>query len=193
MALHKIESSHVKVFTPCPGPLLLLQNGAGSCGMQKIGDLEINQDLNFERRSWVVERIAWVIAALLGFLGPGLLSKATAASPDKSFSVDYFRVERYRAPVELRFHIDGGFAKNGDLQVWLDRDFVEALQIKHIDPKPQSVQISGERFVFTFKAADAPATIKLFFHVEPNKFGKVAAKAGVVNGPEIHFSQFYMP
>jgi hypothetical protein len=175
------------------------QNATGFLRMQKIGDLEINQDLNFERRSWRVERIAWImaalilVAALLGFLGPGPLGKATATSPDKSFSVDYFRVEHYQAPVELRFHIAGRFAKDGDLHVWLDRAFVEALEIKHIDPKPQSVQISGERFVYAFKTADAPTTIKLFFHLEPNKFGKTAAKAGVVNGPEVHFSQFYMP
>ena len=175
------------------------QTEVGLCAMQKTGDLEINQDLNFEKRSWKVERIAWVIAALilvaalLGFLGPGPLGKATAASPDKSLSIDYFRVERYRAPVELRFQIAGGLAKEGDLQVWLHRDFVEALEIKDIQPKPQSVEISGERFVYGFKTADPPATIKVFFHAEPNKFGKTTAKAGVVNGPEIAFNQFYMP
>jgi len=167
--------------------------------MQKIGDLEINQDLGFERRSWKVERVAWIIAALilvaalLGFLGPGPLGKATAASPDKSLSLDYFRVEHYGAPVELHFHIDGALAKDGALQVWLDRDFVEALEIEHIDPKPESVQINGERFVYVFRTASAPETIRIFFHVEPNKFGKTPARAGVVNGPEIRFSQFYMP
>ena len=167
--------------------------------MQKIGDLEINQDLAFERRSWKVERAAWVIAAfilvaaLLGFLGPGPLGKATAASADKSLSLDYFRVERYRAPVELRFHVNGALAEDGELQVWLGRDFVEALEIKHIDPKPESVHISGERFAYVFKTASAPETIKIFFHVEPTKFGKTPAQAGVVNGPEIRFSQFYMP
>jgi len=167
--------------------------------MQKTGDLEINQDLNFERRSWKVERVAWVVAALillaalLGFLGPGPLGKATAASPDKSLSIDYFRVERYRAPVELRFQVDGRLAKGGELRVWLDRNFVEALEIKDIQPKPQSVEINGERFVYAFKTAEAPATIKVFLHAEPNKFGKTTAKAGVVNGPEIRFNQFYMP
>jgi hypothetical protein len=45
------------------------------------GDLELDQDLAFERRTWTVERVAWVamglmgIAALAGLLGPGPLSK----------------------------------------------------------------------------------------------------------------------
>jgi hypothetical protein len=146
-----------------------------------------------------VERVAWVIAtlilitALLGFLGPGPLGKATAASPDKAISLDYFRVERYNAPVELRFQLEGALAKDGQLQFWLDRDYVDALEIKHIDPRPESVQIDGERFVYAFKTSGAPPTIKVFFHVEPKTFGSTPAHAGIVNGPEIRFSQFYMP
>lgn len=167
--------------------------------MQKIGDLEINQDLNFERRSWRVERIAWVIAALillaalLGFLGPGPLGKATAASPDKLVSVDYYRVVRCESPVTYRFNVHGPLAKNGALRFWLDRKFVEALEIKHVDPKPNVVEIDGERFVYLFKTAETPSTIQIFFHVEPNKFGNAPARLGVVDGPEIQFKQFYLP
>lgn len=175
------------------------QNDVGFCAMQKIGDLEINQDLKFEKRSWKAERIAWAIgllillAALLGFLGPGPLGKATAASSDKSISLDYYRMERYSAPVELRVDVDGKLAKDGELRLWIHRRFVESIEIKHIDPKPDSVEISGERFVYVFKAADAPAILKIFFHIEPNKFGKTQAQLGVVNGPELQFSQFYLP
>lgn len=179
--------------------LTAAQNGAGFCAMQKIGDLEINQDLKFERRSWRVERIAWVLAslillaALLGFLGPGPLGKANAASADKSISLRYYRMERYSAPVELRLEVDGKLAKDSELRVWLDRQFVQALEIKHIDPEPQSVEVSGERFVYVFKTTEAPHTIKVFFHVEPNKFGKTPARLGVVNGPEMQFTQLYLP
>jgi hypothetical protein len=167
--------------------------------MQKIGDLEINQDLNFERRSWKVERVAWVIAALilvaalLGFLGPGPLGKATAASPDKSISLDYYRVVRRESPVTYRVKVHGRLAKNGALRLWLDRKFVEALEIKHVDPTPDVVEIDGERFVYRFKTAEAPATIQIFFHVEPNKSGNAPARLGVVDGPEIQFKQFYLP
>jgi hypothetical protein len=167
--------------------------------MQKIGDLEINQDLNFERRSWKVERVAWgvglllLVAALLGFLGPGPLGKATAASADKLLSLQYHRVVRYESPVVFRVNVDGRLAKNGALRLWLDRKLVDALEIKHVDPKPDAVEINGERFVYVFKTAAAPSTIQVFFHVEPNKFGNTPAQLGVVDGPEIHFNQFYLP
>jgi hypothetical protein len=167
--------------------------------VQKHGDLEIAHDLKFERRSWRAERIAWIIgaliiaAALLGFLGPGPLGKATAASSDKALSLDYYRMERYESPVELRISVDGSLARDGELRLWLHRAFVDAVEIKRIDPEPEHAEINGDRFVYVFKTVAAPPIIKLCFHVEPRKFGKRAAQLGVVGGPEIQFFQFYLP
>ncbi len=171
----------------------------GVLRMQKIGDLEINQDLNFERRSWMIERIGWAIglltlvAALLGFLGPGPLGKATAASPDKSVSLDYYRTERYQAPAEWRIKVDGKLARQGELRLWVHRRFVEVIGTLQIDPEPESVEIQDERFVYTFKSVKPPPIIKIFFRFEPNKIGKTPAHVGVVNGPTLTFSQRYLP
>src|SRR6188474_2834050 len=171
---------------------------AGILRMQKIGDLEINQDLKFERRSWMVERIGWAIglltlvAALLGFLGPGPLGKATAASPDKSISLDYYRTERYQAPAEWRLQIAGKLAREGALRLWVHRRFVEVIGNLQIDPEPESVEIEDERFVYTFKTVKAPPIIKVFFRFEPNKIGKTPAHVGVVDGPALAFSQRYL-
>src|SRR5688572_4253605 len=171
----------------------------GVLRMQKTGDLEINHDLNFERRSWKVERVAWVVAALillaalLGFLGPGPLGKATAASPDKSISLDYYRMERHQAPAQWRLQIDGKLAKQGELRLWVHRRFVEAIATLQIDPEPESVEIQDERFVYAFKALKAPPIIKVFFRFEPNKIGRTPAQLGIVDGPAVEFSQFYLP
>ncbi len=49
-------------------------------GRSDGGDLELAQDLDFERHTWTVERIGWLamaavgLAALAGWLGPGPLS-----------------------------------------------------------------------------------------------------------------------
>jgi hypothetical protein len=165
----------------------------------KIGELEIGQDLKFQRRSWGVERAGWIIgafilfAALLGLFGPGPLSKARAASPDRRLSVEYHKLEHYRAPVHLRIDIDSNAASNGQIQLWINRDYVEALDMEHIDPEPESVEINEERLVYLFKAQRPPATSKILFRFEPNKFGKTFARVGLVNGPELQFTQFYFP
>ena len=54
----------------------------------RVGDLEISPDLNFQRRSWAMQRFAWVVlalfilAALLGLFGPGPLSQTRAEQQD---------------------------------------------------------------------------------------------------------------
>lgn len=147
----------------------------------------------------MVERVGWVfailvlLAALLGLLGPGPLSKAKAASPDGALSLQYYRLVRYEAPMVLAIEADGKLAKEGELRLWLDRKFLEMIELKHVDPEPASVQIDGERHIYAFKTGEVPGNVKVFFHTEPSKFGKAALRFGVVNGPEVHFKQFYFP
>lgn len=60
------------------------------------GGLEVSQDLNFQRREWVVQRVGWVVmavllvAALLGLFGPGPLSKSIAGSASGPVRAEYY-------------------------------------------------------------------------------------------------------
>ena len=87
--------------------------------MKRVGDLEINEDLRFQRRMWAVQRVGWIVtalvvlaalAALLGLLGPGLLStSAKAGSGGASLSVEeYEQVLRYRKPTTRRLGLGEG-------------------------------------------------------------------------------------
>lgn len=64
----------------------------------KVGDLEISQDLKVEQRQWRVERVSrvvlvlLVVAALLGLFGPGPLSWSRAE--DGALSTEYQRFGR---------------------------------------------------------------------------------------------------
>ncbi len=48
--------------------------------VQRVGDLEVAQDRTFQRRSWTIQRVGWVVmllvaaAALAGLTGSGPLS-----------------------------------------------------------------------------------------------------------------------
>lgn len=37
--------------------------------LKRVGDLEINQDLDYQQRAWVIQRIAWVVIALVTLAG----------------------------------------------------------------------------------------------------------------------------
>ncbi len=55
----------------------------------RVGDLDIEQDLDFERRQWHVQRVGWVVfllillAAFVGLLGTGR-SAMSSRRPDRS-------------------------------------------------------------------------------------------------------------
>jgi hypothetical protein len=56
--------------------------------LKKVGDLEIGEDLKFEKWQWTVERIGWlvmvgfIVAAMLGAFGRGLFSKKNIQTAD---------------------------------------------------------------------------------------------------------------
>lgn len=53
--------------------------------IRRVGELEIEEDLDFQRRMWRLQQIGWallvlvVVAALLGLFGKGPLSRAVAS------------------------------------------------------------------------------------------------------------------
>lgn len=62
---------------------------------RRIGDLEISQDLEFQKRSWTIQRVGWVViallilAGLLGVFGKGIAADATAGE-ENSRSREYY-------------------------------------------------------------------------------------------------------
>jgi hypothetical protein len=171
----------------------------GALHMARIGELDVGQDLEFEKRWWKIERTGWAVialvllAALLGFLGPGPLTKKTAGMRNGPLWLEYYRFQRYQAPVELRVNVGAGAAKDNHLGLWINQQYIEAIQIHHVDPEPESVELAGQRFVYTFKAAELSAAGKIVFHFKPTTFGKTSVQIGLVNGGEIGFTQFFYP
>src|SRR5687767_1206363 len=135
----------------------------------RIGDLDVGQDLKFEKRWWVIERSGWAVialllfAALLGFLGPGPLTKKTAGTRGGALWLEYHKFERYQAPVDLRVQLAPEPAKD-TVRLWIDRSYIEAVQIESVEPQPESVEMAGNRFVYTFKTGALSEAAKILFH-----------------------------
>jgi hypothetical protein len=115
--------------------------------LERVGDLEIEQNLAQQRREWTIQRIGWVVmvllalAALLGLFGGGPFSEGTAGDRDGPLWVEYPRFARLQAPAELRLHVGSEAVPGNEARVWLDRDFIENVQIQHITPEPDRVEL----------------------------------------------------
>ena len=167
--------------------------------LQRHGDLEIPEDLPFQRREWVAERVAWAVmalliaAALLGFFGTGPLSRTTAGDEAGPLWLDYERFARLLAPAPLRVHVGQGAARDGIVRVWIDRRYLDSVELQQVTPQPDSTELEAERLIFSFRQADGEGAAVITFNMRPSRFGSLPGRVGLVEGPALQFQQFVYP
>jgi hypothetical protein len=165
----------------------------------RVGDMELHQDLSFQRAEWVFERVGWAVlvfllaAALLGLLGGGPLSGASAQAPDGSLDIEYERFLRYHAPTTLQVHVAPGAAEGGVLRLWLDRDYLDALEVKEVVPAPDRVVVGEGTVTYHLRVADPSRPVLVTFRLEADRAGSVAGRAGVAGRGAAEFSHFVYP
>ena len=164
---------------------------------QRVGSLEIAQDLDFQRREWIVQRIAWgivviiLIAGLAGLLGAGPLSHAQASSGP--LALDYERFVRKRAPTQFDLTVAPEAASDGEVALWLDQALLEKLDVERITPEPTAMEATPDRVVYRFVLADPEQPAAVTFHLEPAEPGAVRGNLGLVDGQELAVAQFIYP
>jgi hypothetical protein len=167
--------------------------------MNRVGSLEVGQDPRFQRYQWRAQRWAWgilglvLIAALLGLTGNGPLSHATAETPDHSIRVNYNRFIRVRAPALTTIILGPEASPDGTVRLWIDRDYIDHLQVKHVTPRPESEEGGADRQVFVFRVTSPGEPAEITFHFEPEGGGYRTCRMGRVGGPELSFGQFVYP
>ncbi|MBX3300654.1 MAG: hypothetical protein KF693_00405 [Nitrospira sp.] len=165
--------------------------------MVRNGDLEINEDLQFQRRMWKVERMGWsamailLIGALLGLFGNGPVSWTTASG--ESLFVEYQRFGRYQAPLQLRLHLQAGLVKDDILSFYLDRAFLADVQITRVTPKPVVEQpiSDGIRFIWSSNAKDGSMLVTVSY--QPEHIGLLTSRMGVGDAASLSIRQFIFP
>lgn len=161
--------------------------------VSRVGDLEINQDLDLERREWKVRNVANVllglalVAAALGLFGSGVLSDASVKSDGGSFVVEYDRFLRFGAPATVHVELASG---NDEAKVSLSRSYLEQFDIRSIKPTPESVTALPDRLVYTFKY-ESPARIDV--NLLPRQIGRQRSTVTVDGDDAATFSQWVHP
>jgi hypothetical protein len=169
---------------------------------RRVGDLEVNQDLEFQHHIWAVQRIGWavmaaaVLAALLGlFGGAGPLSNATAGGQEAPLSLEeYERFSRFGMPTTLRVHLDTAPGQGGEVRLSLSREYLESVQIQHVTPQPKSVEAGPDRITYVFDVTTAPdQPTAVTFNLQPDKVGLLRGRVELDNAGSLEFSQFVYP
>jgi hypothetical protein len=164
---------------------------------ERVGELEVGQDLGFQRREWRVQRIAWVamamvlVAGLAGLLGSGPLAHAAAEA--EGLTVEYDRIVRDRAPFDLRFVLPPGTAPSGQVDLWIDRALLDKAEIARVVPQPESERAGADRVVFTVAVTDPDAPAEVIVALDPHDVGGFAVGVGIVDGPQVELTGFVLP
>lgn len=144
---------------------------------------EIGADPAEPRRERWLQRAGWFLfgmplaAAASGLLGAGPLATATAADPSGRFAVRYEWIERYSAPAELRIEV---LRPAGDVVgLWIERSFLDQVQIESVEPAPLREQATAERRTFTLAAGGSGPVRVAFFYRHRHPFSRHDFRLGL--------------
>ena len=159
---------------------------------KKARTLEIEEDLQFQRKEWIFQRIGvaaigvFVLAALLGLTGMGgPLSHASAGERGGALYVEYERVVRRGAKATMRLHVHSD--PPGFIQFWVSAPYLEHVIVDSVAPVPQTVTVEGARHLYTVRAASPDVVVTV--EVEHQTSGRLAGEIGIVGGATVQFSQ----
>lgn len=165
--------------------------------VQRVGDMELEQDLTFQRRSWRVQRIGlvvWILvmlAAVAGLLGGGPLSDATVGASGL-FQVQYERFVRHGAPTLLEIQLEAG-AVQDEARVWIDKVYLQGVQIQTTYPEPDSVEAGADGLTYVFKLDEPGQPTSIIFNVMYEPIGLHQGRIALDDGEPVNFSHFIYP
>lgn len=167
--------------------------------MQRVGDLEVAQDLDFERRSRWVQKIGWslfsliIVAALIGIFGRGGPLNVTTVGQNSPLQVEYERFTRHNGPTEMLIKVGPDAVQGEEARIWIDRKYLNAIKIEKVEPEPESVEAGQYRLTYVFKLMNPGIPTTFLFHITPQKMGLHSIRVGIDDQQRLDFNQFTYP
>lgn len=164
---------------------------------KKVSGLDVEQDLEFQKKEWKAEQFGWILmallllAALLGLFGGGPLSQASADS--ETLSIDYHRFTRYQSPTQLRITAGPGAVSEGTVRLEIDQDYINSFNVQNVLPEPESVEVMSDTYIYTFTVNDPDQSMEIIFDLESDKIGTIAGSLGLEGGQDVRISHLVYP
>lgn len=167
--------------------------------VKRQGDLEINQDLEFQYRAWKRQKTAWrimvlvLLSALMGLLGDGPLSDAKAGEKNEKMWIEYQRLTRFQSLTKLQINLSQDTGNQGELRINFNRDYMQNSQIQQITPPPYYVETGQKHITYVFRQTQPPQPTTLTFYLQPERIGIITAEIQLPEEKPIKFKQLVYP
>ena len=134
------------------------------------------------------------VAALLGLFGRGPLSTARLGASGAPLHSEYERFLRLKAPSRLVAYLGAAAVRpDSTAELWLDRRWLDDMQIKSITPEPRETRAVGDRVTYPFRVDPAATALRVTVELETRSLGVIRGRIGLPNGQPFSFSQFAYP
>ena len=161
--------------------------------LKRVGDIEVNQDLDFQRAEWRFQRVAWMvialiaIASILGAFGRGPIANATATTAAGDLTVEYERIARHTAITRFDLH----FARaQGEVGVSIPSSYLKGAELRSIVPEPTKTESGAGSSTFYFDLRPG-AVVSFIF--EPDALGSHRLDLGLNGRTALRLKQFVLP
>lgn len=161
------------------------------------GSVSISEDMNFQRRWWRFQRIAWfvlsavLVADALGLFGQGWLARTQRSAPDGTLRLRYDRIERAGAPSEITIEFGKAAIQNHQVHLFASQNIVKELGAQRIIPEPGTSQVGSAGITYVFPATSFPATVSI--ELQPMKPGFHTIEVGVPSEQPVNASILVLP
>ena len=162
----------------------------------RIGDLQISYDPKYEEREWLVQKICWILMALLalggllGLFGPGRLSETRAGSKGSRLQVKYDKFARYQGPAELEVTCRPEGKES--FRLTLNQSYLAETELKEIIPEPVETISAGEKIHCVFKrTGEKEETVILRY--ESQNIGRIQGELSLDEKETVLIHQFMWP
>ncbi len=159
----------------------------------------IEEDMVFQRREWLVQRISWVLAgvvlvlALLGVFGTGPLSWTSTTTPDGLLHLEYERFARQLGMTALAVDIAPEAARQGEIRLQISQDYLGDVMVQKVTPEPLAVVNGAGKLTYVFTTDEVTEPLKVSFDLRPDRVGVQHAEVGIEGAPPTRFRQFVYP
>lgn len=161
--------------------------------------LQLDEDIGFQRRFRIAQRVAWVIAglviivALLGLFGSGPLTGAVAGESESGLQLHYQRFARYQSPTSFQVDVVVSDPTATQAVFWIERSSLKHYEVEGVSPEPESIEVAGDRLVYAFQIAPETELVEVVMRVQPDEFGLITLRLGTGESELIDVTQIVYP
>jgi hypothetical protein len=151
---------------------------------EELNTYPVREDMRFQNAAWVIERVTWVLlalvplAALAGVFSHGPLSERTAQAPDSAWSLEYERFQR--VTVQSRFLARIPSATTDEIRLRLSPSFQLTYDIQSMQPEPMRSTATADGLELDFPPVEGELAVVIW--ATPRQFGSLDLRAETDGG-----------